>query len=90
MEDGFLPPAPPPPRAVRVDQHAAQVHVGPAARDDPVPARIGPGQDLLHEILTEVRFPKYTGWGSHYEKFNRTAQSWSMVAIAAAVRSLSE
>jgi aerobic carbon-monoxide dehydrogenase medium subunit len=42
----------------------------------------------LHEdeILTEVRFPRYTGWGSHYEKFNRTAQSWSMVAIAAAVR----
>jgi carbon-monoxide dehydrogenase medium subunit len=38
------------------------------------------------EILTEVRFPKYTGWGSHYEKFNRTAQSWSMVAIAAAIR----
>ena len=38
------------------------------------------------EILTEVRFPKYPGWGSHYEKFNRTAQSWSMVAIAAAVR----
>lgn len=38
------------------------------------------------EILTEIRFPKYTGWGSHYEKFNRTAQSWSMVAIAAAIR----
>jgi aerobic carbon-monoxide dehydrogenase medium subunit len=38
------------------------------------------------EILTEIRFPKYTGWGSHYEKFNRTAQAWSMVAIAAAVR----
>jgi aerobic carbon-monoxide dehydrogenase medium subunit len=38
------------------------------------------------EILTEIRFPKFTGWGSHYEKFNRTAQSWSMVAIAAAVR----
>jgi carbon-monoxide dehydrogenase medium subunit len=38
------------------------------------------------EILTEVRFPKYTGWGSHYEKFNRTAQAWSMVAIAAAIR----
>ena len=33
-----------------------------------------------------MRFPKYTGWGSHYEKFNRTAQSWSMVGIAAAVR----
>jgi len=39
------------------------------------------------EILTEIRFPRYTGWGSHYEKFNRTAQSWSMVAIAAAIRS---
>jgi carbon-monoxide dehydrogenase medium subunit len=38
------------------------------------------------EILTEILFPKYTGWGSHYEKFNRTAQAWSMVAIAAAIR----
>jgi aerobic carbon-monoxide dehydrogenase medium subunit len=38
------------------------------------------------EILTEIRLPKYTGWGSHYEKFNRTAQAWSMVAIAAAIR----
>jgi aerobic carbon-monoxide dehydrogenase medium subunit len=38
------------------------------------------------DILTEIRFPKYTEWGSHYEKFNRTAQAWSMVAIAAAVR----
>jgi aerobic carbon-monoxide dehydrogenase medium subunit len=39
-----------------------------------------------HEILTEIRFPKYPGWGSHYEKFNRTAQAWSMCAVAAAVR----
>jgi aerobic carbon-monoxide dehydrogenase medium subunit len=38
------------------------------------------------EILTEIRFPRYTGWGSHYEKFNRTAQAWSMCAVAAAVR----
>ena len=38
------------------------------------------------EILTEIRFPKYTGWRSHYEKFNRTAQAWSMCAVAAAVR----
>ena len=38
------------------------------------------------EILTEIRFPKYTGWGSHYEKFNRTAQAWSMCAVAAAIR----
>ncbi len=37
------------------------------------------------EILTEIRFPRYTGWGSHYEKFNRTAQAWSMVAVAAAI-----
>jgi aerobic carbon-monoxide dehydrogenase medium subunit len=39
-----------------------------------------------HEILTEIRFPRYTGWGSHYEKFNRTAQAWSMCAVAAAIR----
>ena len=38
------------------------------------------------EILTSIRFPKYTGWGSHYEKFNRTAQAWSMCAVAAALR----
>ncbi|MCE0761598.1 xanthine dehydrogenase family protein subunit M [Pseudonocardia kujensis] len=38
------------------------------------------------EILTQVRFPKYTGWSTHYEKFNRTAQAWSMVAVAAALR----
>ncbi len=38
------------------------------------------------EILTEIRFPRYTGWGSHYEKFTRTAQSWSMCAVAAALR----
>ena len=38
------------------------------------------------EVLTAVRVPKRSGWTSHYEKFNRTAQSWSMVAIAAAVR----
>lgn len=38
------------------------------------------------EILTEIRFPKYGGWGSHYEKFNRTAQAWSMCAVAAALR----
>jgi len=30
--------------------------------------------------------PKYTGWGAHYEKLNRVAQAWSIVAVAAAVR----
>jgi aerobic carbon-monoxide dehydrogenase medium subunit len=38
------------------------------------------------EILVEVRLPKTTGWSAHYEKFNRVAQAWSIVAVAAAVR----
>jgi aerobic carbon-monoxide dehydrogenase medium subunit len=38
------------------------------------------------ELLTHVRVPKLTGWGAHYEKFNRVAQAWSIVAVAAAVR----
>jgi carbon-monoxide dehydrogenase medium subunit len=38
------------------------------------------------EILVEVRVPKHTGWGGHYEKFTRVAQQWSIVAVAAAVR----
>jgi aerobic carbon-monoxide dehydrogenase medium subunit len=38
------------------------------------------------EILVEVRVPKYTGWGAHYEKFNLVAQAWSIVSVAAAVR----
>ncbi|MFC3453930.1 FAD binding domain-containing protein [Amycolatopsis speibonae] len=38
------------------------------------------------ELLVEVRVPKHTGWRAHYEKFNRVAQAWSMVAVAACVR----
>ena len=38
------------------------------------------------EILVEVRVPKMTGWSAHYEKFNRVAQAWAIVAVAAAVR----
>jgi carbon-monoxide dehydrogenase medium subunit len=38
------------------------------------------------EVLVEIRVPKYTGWGAHYEKFNRVAQAWSIVSVAAAVR----
>nr|WP_042190794.1 xanthine dehydrogenase family protein subunit M [Kibdelosporangium sp. MJ126-NF4]CEL19595.1 Carbon monoxide dehydrogenase medium chain [Kibdelosporangium sp. MJ126-NF4]CTQ94606.1 Carbon monoxide dehydrogenase medium chain (EC 1.2.99.2) [Kibdelosporangium sp. MJ126-NF4] len=38
------------------------------------------------ELLVEVRLPKRTGWRAHYEKFNRVAQAWSMVAVAAMVR----
>ncbi|GAA1343605.1 FAD binding domain-containing protein [Saccharothrix algeriensis] len=37
------------------------------------------------ELLTHVRVPKLTGWGAHYEKFNRVAQSWSIVAVAVAL-----
>src|SRR4051794_28284895 len=32
------------------------------------------------EILTEVRIPKFTGWGAHYEKFVRVAHQWPIVA----------
>ena len=41
------------------------------------------------ELLVEIRLPKLAeadGWGSRYEKFNRVAQAWSIVAVAAAVR----
>jgi aerobic carbon-monoxide dehydrogenase medium subunit len=38
------------------------------------------------EILTEVRVPKHTGWGAHYEKFVRVAHQWPIVAVAATVK----
>jgi carbon-monoxide dehydrogenase medium subunit len=38
------------------------------------------------EVLVEVRFPRYDGWGTHYEKFHRTAQAWAIVGVAAAVQ----
>ena len=39
------------------------------------------------EVLTAVRVPKLgAGWSSHYEKFNRVAQAWSIVAVAALVQ----
>lgn len=38
------------------------------------------------EILTQIRVPKMTGWGSDYQKFVRVAQQWSIVGVAAAVR----
>jgi carbon-monoxide dehydrogenase medium subunit len=38
------------------------------------------------ELLVEIRVPKHTGWRAHYEKFNRVAQAWSMVAVAVTVR----
>ena len=39
------------------------------------------------EILAAVRIPKLEGsWGVRYEKFNRVAQAWAIVGVAAAVR----
>lgn len=39
------------------------------------------------EVLVEVRVPKLSGdWGVRYEKFNRVAQAWAIVGVAAAVR----
>jgi carbon-monoxide dehydrogenase medium subunit len=56
-----------------------------AARDfflDYLTTALEPG-----EILTAIRIPKLgAGWSAHYEKFNRVAQAWSIVGVAAAVR----
>ncbi|MFY9330802.1 MAG: xanthine dehydrogenase family protein subunit M, partial [Candidatus Nanopelagicales bacterium] len=39
------------------------------------------------EILVSIRVPKLgPGWGYHYEKFQRTAQGWAIVGVAAAVQ----
>lgn len=39
------------------------------------------------EILAAVRIPKLAGsWSYRYEKFNRVAQAWAIVGVAAAVR----
>jgi len=38
------------------------------------------------ELLVEVAFPKFTGWGYDYQKFQRVAQAWAIVGVAAAVR----
>jgi carbon-monoxide dehydrogenase medium subunit len=55
-----------------------------AARDffsDYLTTALEPG-----EILTSIRIPKLgDGWSTHYEKFQRVAQAWSIVGVAAAV-----
>src|SRR6201999_560636 len=38
------------------------------------------------EILTEVRFPKLSGYGYGYQKFNRRQEDWAMVAVSALVK----
>lgn len=69
---------------------AEMVLAGPDGR------RTVPAQDFFTDIFTtalgpadvlvEIRMPKLTGWSAHYEKFNRVAQAWSIVGVAAAVR----
>ncbi|MFJ6662594.1 FAD binding domain-containing protein [Streptomyces sp. NPDC091383] len=66
------------------------VAVGPGGRRA-VPAReffVDYLQSALSpdELLVEVRLPKADGWGFHYEKFQRVAQSWAIVGVAALVR----
>ncbi|MFD4414980.1 FAD binding domain-containing protein [Streptomyces sp. NPDC058475] len=38
------------------------------------------------ELLVEVRIPAADGWGFRYEKFQRIAQAWAVVGVAALVR----
>lgn len=38
------------------------------------------------EVLTQLRIPSHQGWVSHYEKFNRVAQQWSIVASGVALK----
>ncbi|NYF97270.1 FAD binding domain-containing protein [Janibacter cremeus] len=62
----------------------------------PAGARTVPAAEFFHgpfttaldegEVVTAVRVPKHTGWGMHYEKFAQVAQSWCIVAVAAAVQ----
>src|SRR5262249_3466186 len=76
--------------AVALATEAEFVVAGPGGRRT-VPAReffvdyletaLGPG-----ELLVEVRVPAHGGWGTHYEKFQRVAQAWAIVGVAAMVR----
>jgi aerobic carbon-monoxide dehydrogenase medium subunit len=38
------------------------------------------------EVLTEVRVPDFSGWGSSYLKFTRRAEDWAMVGVCAIVK----
>jgi carbon-monoxide dehydrogenase medium subunit len=38
------------------------------------------------EILTAVTFPKLSGYGYGYQKFNRRQEDWAMVAVSALVK----
>lgn len=38
------------------------------------------------ELLTAIRIRKHSGWGGHYEKFVRVVHQWSIIGVAATVR----
>jgi aerobic carbon-monoxide dehydrogenase medium subunit len=76
--------------AVAIALEAVLEIVGPDGRREVAAAEffvdyltsaLGPG-----EVLVAVRVPKREGWQTHYEKFNRVAQAWATVGVAAAVR----
>ncbi|MFF0011073.1 FAD binding domain-containing protein [Streptomyces sp. NPDC005374] len=76
--------------AVALALDAEMVAVGPGGRRS-IPAReffVDYLQTALEpdELLVEIRIPKADGWGFHYEKFHRVAQSWAIVGVAALVR----
>lgn len=76
--------------AVAVALGAQLVAAGPAGRRtiDAAEFFVGYLTTALEpgEVLVEVRLPKLgAGWSVHYEKFSRTAQSWALVGVAAAV-----
>lgn len=77
--------------AVALALDAQLVIAGPGGRrtvpageffSDYLETAIAPG-----EVLVEIRVPVLgAGWGTHYEKFNRVAQAWAVVGVAALVR----
>ena len=48
---------------------------------------VGPFMSAMDagEIVTGVRVPRMDGWGSAYRKFQRRAQDWAIVGVAAVV-----
>lgn len=38
------------------------------------------------EVMTSIEMPSYDGWGFSYQKFNRRAEDWAMVAVPVMVR----
>ncbi|AVH54950.1 MULTISPECIES: FAD binding domain-containing protein [Streptomyces] len=76
--------------AVILALDATLIAVGPEGRRA-IPAReffVDYLQTALRpdELLVEVEIPTTDGWGFHYEKFNRVAQAWAVVGVAALVR----